>query len=208
MDFCDLLEIKATTIKKLLILGDFNIHVDVSENVPARKFTSILDDANIHQYVNGHTLDLVISRSSDDLVQDMEVSTLMTDHNWVHFGISALKPSWPTKVYHTENICTHEINQDKISSPLVLQPADNADDLTEQYNKTLSIILATILTKTVRVRLTVPWYGDEIREAKRERKAQEEKMAEHKASIGSHKVQRPEKNSFTDANHSQIQAFL
>ena len=86
-----------------MIPGDFNIHVDVSEDVPARKFTSMLDDANLHQYVvdptyvNGHTLDLFISRSSDDLVQDMEVSTLMTDHNWVHFGISVLKPSWPTK---------------------------------------------------------------------------------------------------------------
>ena len=72
---------------KAVALGDFNIHVVVSEDVPERKFTSILDDANLHQYVagpthvNGHTLDLVISRSSDDFVQDMEVSTLMTDHN-------------------------------------------------------------------------------------------------------------------------------
>ena len=93
-DFSDLLEIKATTNKKLLIIGDFNIHMDFSEDVPAPKFTTILDNANLHQYVvgpthvNGHTLDLVISRSSKDLVQVMEVSTLMTDHNWVHFGIS------------------------------------------------------------------------------------------------------------------------
>ena len=47
------------------------------------------------------------------------------------------------------------MHQDIISSPLVLHPADNADDLTEQYNKTLPIILdkhAPILTKNVRVR--------------------------------------------------------
>ena len=68
----------------------------------------------------------------------MEVSTLMTDHNWVHFGISVLKPSWPTKELSyrkLKNICTNKmIHQDIISSPLVLHPADNADDLTEQYS--------------------------------------------------------------------------
>ena len=70
------------------------------------------------------------------------------------------------------------MHQDIISSPLVLHPADNADDLTEQYNKTLSIILdkhAPILSKTVRVRPAVPWYGNEIREAKRERRRRERK---------------------------------
>ena len=44
-----------TTNKKLLIFGDFNIHVDVCEDVSARKFTSILDDTNLHQYVIGPT---------------------------------------------------------------------------------------------------------------------------------------------------------
>ena len=119
-DLCDLLEIKGTTNKKLMNLGDFNILMDVSEDVPARKFTSILDDANLHQYVVGptnvncHTLALVISRSSDDLVQDMKVSTLMTDHNWVHFGISVLKPSWPAKELSYrkfKNICRNKIHQ-------------------------------------------------------------------------------------------------
>ena len=62
----------------------------------------------------------------------MEVSTLMTDHNWVHFGISVLKPSWPTK---------------ELSYRKLLHKQDT------------SIILdkhAPILTKAVRVRSTVP----------------------------------------------------
>ena len=54
----------------LLIVGDFNIHVDNRDSTFAEDFSSILVSHDLVQHVNeathvdNHTLDLVISRSS------------------------------------------------------------------------------------------------------------------------------------------------
>ena len=51
----------------LLIVGDFNFHVD-SQNNAGRRFTGLLHSFNLRQHVNdsthknGHTLDLIITR--------------------------------------------------------------------------------------------------------------------------------------------------
>ena len=59
---------------KLLIAGDLNFHVDDPTDKDACTFLHILDSTNLEQYVigpthrDGHTLDVVISRRSNNLV--------------------------------------------------------------------------------------------------------------------------------------------
>jgi hypothetical protein len=56
-----------------LIIGDFNLHVDDSENSYATQFLSLLDSCNLTQLVNfpthrcGHTLDLIITATNSAL---------------------------------------------------------------------------------------------------------------------------------------------
>ena len=73
MDFSTYLEALLLVKEELLIVGDFNIHVDISNDVHAIKVLDLLDSVGLQQHikkpthVHGHTLDLVITRSSAGL---------------------------------------------------------------------------------------------------------------------------------------------
>ena len=54
-EFSDFLQLLTVTSGKLLIVGDFNIHVDVSSNSTASKFLSLLDSFGFSQHVGGPT---------------------------------------------------------------------------------------------------------------------------------------------------------
>ena len=82
-----LLEVICISHQKLLITGDFNIHVEDPSNVDARRFTSLLDAANLCNHVkspthkSGHTLDLVVTLENDGLVSKLATDeSLPSDH--------------------------------------------------------------------------------------------------------------------------------
>ena len=62
----------------------------------------ILDDmlksANLHHHVNdathigGHTIDLVITKRDDNIVNSLSVGSLLLDHFAVHFNLNVTKP--------------------------------------------------------------------------------------------------------------------
>ena len=67
-DFSTFLESVCVLSNEVLILGDFNIHLDKVDNSNVKHFLEILSDFNLLQHVSepthesGHILDLVISR--------------------------------------------------------------------------------------------------------------------------------------------------
>ena len=69
-EFSTLFEEVVPCSSELLISGDFNFHVDVAEDDNVFKLTSLPNTFDLQQLVNvsthvlGHTLDLVITRSS------------------------------------------------------------------------------------------------------------------------------------------------
>ena len=93
----------ATSKNNCILLGDFNFHVDVSTDNSAQRFMSVLNEANLQQHVVGpthvseHTLDLVITPVSGCLVTVTSVSTMMSDHNWIHTISCNQKPAQPLK---------------------------------------------------------------------------------------------------------------
>ena len=69
----------------------------------AQRFMSILNDVNLQQHVaesthmSGYTLDQVISPVPSHLVSATTVSTMMSDHCWVHVELNNKKPAWLLK---------------------------------------------------------------------------------------------------------------
>ena len=73
--------------EELLILGDFKIHIDVAGYSDANKLSDFFDSVGLqqhveqHTHVQGHTLDLVISRQSDNIIEDPPpVDRFLSDH--------------------------------------------------------------------------------------------------------------------------------
>ena len=80
---------------KLVLLGDFNIHVDTPEESDARHFLTTLATSGLHQHVTGvthekgHVLDLVITPEGENHVLGCEVKdVLMSDHYFVDITVN------------------------------------------------------------------------------------------------------------------------
>ncbi|XP_069043695.1 uncharacterized protein [Lepisosteus oculatus] len=69
-EFADFLSFLSLKFKRILILGDFNIHIDSTSSSLAKDFLSLLGCFDLTQFVctpthnKGHTLDLIIANDS------------------------------------------------------------------------------------------------------------------------------------------------
>ena len=73
-----------------LIVGDFNIHIDDTNNCYTTRFFQLLYQYDLCQFVNdpthsaGHTIDLIIARESDNLIKTVSVHDFgISDHSLV-----------------------------------------------------------------------------------------------------------------------------
>ena len=86
-EFSNYLQSILLSKEQLLITGDFNIHVDIVDDPDSLKLLAILESLDLRQHVSqrihvhGHTLDLIITRYSDQIVQDPpQTDRFISDH--------------------------------------------------------------------------------------------------------------------------------
>ena len=103
-EFADYLESTVLCTDQLLITGDFNLHVDVIDDSDACRFHELLDSIGLDQHVkvpthtSGHTLDLIITRNSDQLIISPPwANYLFSDHMPVHCNVQMEKPTLKKK---------------------------------------------------------------------------------------------------------------
>ena len=105
-EFFTFLEQYVTIPGSLLIVGDFNFHVDTCDSEHVAAFLQLLDVFNLNQHTigsthkEGHTLDLVITRSDDDIVSNLSIDSpfALSDHAAVHFHLMLKKPVFDKKL--------------------------------------------------------------------------------------------------------------
>ena len=75
---------------RLLLVGDFNFHVNNQNDPAATSFLKLMDSYGLVQHVKssthnkGHTLDLLLTRVGDSLLSNIRtVDTQLSDHNWI-----------------------------------------------------------------------------------------------------------------------------
>ena len=84
----------------LLILGDFNIHMDVLTDAYTVKFMDLLESPGLEQHVRGptHPLDLVITRKMENIIaRPPRVCRYFSDHATVHCDRNFNKPTFQVK---------------------------------------------------------------------------------------------------------------
>ena len=181
----------------MIILGDFNFHLDAVTDPAAAQFLNLLDTFNLVQHVNapthksGHTLDLVITRAGENLVKDFKVSDpMISDHLAIHCGLSLKKPDFERKEVTCRKLRSVNIDsfiQDIKNSKLMAHlDFDNASDLTDHYDHVLSTLLdqhAPIKKRVVTLRPAAPWYTDEIRSEKAKRRKLERRWRKNKLTV-------------------------
>ena len=173
----DLLTTLCTTSAHIIILGDFNIHVDTPSCHLAAEFLHLLDCLNLTQYVvvpthtRGHALDLVITNST--LINNLLVFDLgVSDHKAISMVLPILypldKPKHQISFRNSKNI-----NPNSLTFDLQHLTSVNFQTVTDSvnfYNASLSSLLdlhAPVKTRTVTFTHSAPWYTSELREMKK-----------------------------------------
>ena len=83
----------------LIVLGDFNFHVDDTSDADATKFIDMIESYDIAQHVSvsthrkGHPLDFLMFRSDEPCISNLSViQEVWSDHFPVHFQLPRNKP--------------------------------------------------------------------------------------------------------------------
>jgi hypothetical protein len=97
-EFTTLLEYISLASGKLIMVGDFNCHVDEGGS-NALKFLERLQIFNLEQHVNvpthssGHTLDLIITGKDETVIDNLKVfDAVISDHFVLHCNLDLAKP--------------------------------------------------------------------------------------------------------------------
>lgn len=91
-EFAAYVEIVLLSKEELLIPGNYNIHIDVAGDSDANTLSDFFESVGLqqhvekHTHVQGHTLDLVISRRSDNIIDDRRLTTCWPFPVWPWYG--------------------------------------------------------------------------------------------------------------------------
>lgn len=139
-DFSALLEAVNICSGKLIILGDFNIHMENKSEPNTQLFSKLFESFDLVQHVaesthkKGHIHDLFITRSNESPLDILVDDPGISDHCSVNFSMNLTKPALPTKNIQYRKI--KSINSAKFMS-------DICTSLLDSYN----IILGDLLDK-------------------------------------------------------------
>ena len=150
-DFSDMLERLTTFSAPLIIVGDFNIHVDDATDMQAGKLIDLLSCHNLRQRVtsptheHGHSLDLLITRD-DQIITMLPVDPpLLSDHSFVVAECDCLPTSTPSTGFrHVRNWRGLDVDAfaaDLQGSELIVTPPADIESGIDCYNATLRAIL-------------------------------------------------------------------
>uniref|UniRef100_A0A8C5BDZ8 Reverse transcriptase domain-containing protein n=1 Tax=Gadus morhua TaxID=8049 RepID=A0A8C5BDZ8_GADMO len=176
-EFSSLLTSVCAMSPTVILLGDFNIHIDNPSCTFANDFTSLLDCLGITQHVNlpthnkGHILDLICCTDITPTNLDV-IDFPISDHKAVLFDIHTqlhkTKEQRTISFRNIQLINTTDLST-LISSYPNPPPASSLTDLVTHYNNCLSSSLTTLAplkTRSVSFTHTAPWFTPHLRQLK------------------------------------------
>ena len=163
----------------IIILGDFNIHVNDFTNADAIIFNDAMSSLGLKQHVSsathktGNTLDLVFTEETADCVNIEKCQTydFLSDHRWIVCELKVIRKSLKKK-----SIISRKLREDTaeiLEKELDLAKIINEEDPIESFNNyhmELSRIYDLIAPeKKIKIseRKRMPWYTSDIQSQKR-----------------------------------------
>ena len=103
VEFTGFMEQYALMTTRFAVVGDFNIHWDMSSDNNVIRIADLLESLNIIQHVHapthidGHTTDLIRTSSGNHGITSTKTTLLLSDHLWVECLVDMEKPIIPRK---------------------------------------------------------------------------------------------------------------
>ena len=187
-EFRELLEILAAANEKFVIAGDINIHCEKIEDRHANQLNELLTMFGLTQLINspthrdGHTLDVVITRT-----EELEVSGLMvrdisvSDHFLLSFLIECktLKSYYKTITYRSIKQVNREVFKNDLTNIIEgISVEDDIGKVVTEFDAAASKLMdehAPKVTRKVKIVNSSPWFDNEYRELRKERRRAEKR---------------------------------
>ena len=173
----------------LLLLGDFNIHIDEENDNYVNNFRDTMEALGMLQLVKfsmhkaNHTIDHIYTEFfSDCKVTSYEKGDLISDHHIIVFSTSIPKPNLSTTAISYRKL--KKINPTDFAQKISLNTTypdlnSRIEALKGQLSKALNE-LALLTTKRLNARQTVPWFTDHIINLKRSMRRKEKKWKKYR----------------------------
>lgn len=197
-EFSEFLSVVVPSADRILIMGDFNIHVCCPGKPMTREFLNLVDSFNLFQCVSGpthdrgHTLDLVFSLGitiENICVEEMAIS----DHMPIRFNVTSTTndghqpPSFLSRVITTSTSSVFSTAFTELAlhiEPTILS-AVGPDELVDSFNNVCSEILDNVAPFKMRCQKVKkrPWLNDVTRNLRRVCRLAEHKWQKDKLQI-------------------------
>ena len=182
----------------ILIVGDFNIHLNKPDQRNVCKFLDILESFDLKQHVQeathklGNTIDLVISRNRDNIVESVRVLpqlNFISDHHPVscilNVAVLDSKEKQITRRQLRGLDTTSFANDLKRLLKIQPQAVTDANALYGNYHTCANLVFdihAPFKTKSVKIRKPSPWYNNDIHALRQKRRRLERRWCKTKTS--------------------------
>ena len=160
----------------LLIISDFNIHMDDVNHPDTITFTDslqsfgLVNTVGFQTHKSKHILDLLIT-DNPIIIKSTMPGYFFSDHQFIEATLHLKRPDPPLKKITYRKI--KAINQsefhNKLASAaldLIHDPSTSLSEMVTTYNTTLNTVLdefAPVQTKTIRTLHHQPWFNDTIK---------------------------------------------
>ena len=187
-EFREYLESLVLSEVAICISSDFNVHLYVRDDADTIAFADLLESLCLTQHVKslthvmGHILDLIITRSSDNIIKGTpSPDSFLSDHCSVWCCLNVTKVLATVKHISFRKLKSLDLvafKNDIASGNIV-----DCNEVAELYNNCMCSLLdrhAPMTSKRVFARPSAPWMSSNIIEAKRQRRKAERKWRSSK----------------------------
>ena len=178
----------------LLMLGDYNVHVNKPERTEVRHYLSSIEGTGLTQHVtdpthrSGNTLDHVITRANEMLLKDHFVGLRLSDHNVIHCTLNVNKPATQKQVIISRKM--RDINPVSFQTDFHAKLLDTfPNDVNTSVNMFEEAVITTLdihapaTKRSCSNRIRQPWYNQDIHMARRVRRMLEKKWRKTRLEI-------------------------
>lgn len=195
-EFTQLLESIVLKTEPVIIMGDFNIHLDNVTDCYSKQFNQCLQSFGLIQHVvnpthvSGHTLDLIISRKGDKTdISEPVTDYFISDHSFVTCSIQQVRPPLDVKTITTrdwKSVCVESLKSDFASLSKLSGCTTDADELVSKFESSVTEIInkhAPQKEKRIVCRPNVPWYASDLKHLKQYKMCIEKIHLKHRTDI-------------------------